>query len=678
MLRVGIDVGGTFTDLFAWRAGGAELRTAKVMTTPNDLIDGVLEAVEAADLELGEIETIVHGSTTATNALIERTYPEPAFITTEGFRDTIEMGRPHREHLYDPYQQRPAPLVRRTNRYPVREKIRADGSIRTSLDEEQVRSVARRIAESGTRNVAVGLINSYANSAHERRIGELVREEIPGALVALSSDNPKFRELPRFVTAVVRAALLPVMGEYLERLEATLRGRGFEGSLFVIKSNGGMIHSSGARECAEELIESGPAGGVAAAAALCEHFRDGKGLLCTDMGGTSFDVCLIEDGQGLVRDDYEIDWDLPIVTPMLDIRSVGAGGGSIAWIDGGGSIRLGPRSAGADPGPACYGRGGTEPTVTDANLLLGRLEPTLGGKLRLDPDAAERAVATVAEPLGLAVAACAEGIVRLCVEQVAAAMKLVSVDRGRDPRDYRLVSFGGAGPMHAAEIAALIGVETVIVPPLAGVASAFGGTMMDVRYDIETTFYMPCEGVDLLALNERLAALDAEGVGRLEADGFAAEEITLTRTAGMRYVGQSYEVDTPLPAEELDADAVRTVAEEFNACHLREHGVASEEFPAAFVNLRASVSGAVPKPELAGLFAQTAAIGAPSGTTREVLFGGIAHETPIYQRRELGLDARLEGPAIIQDVDATVLIPPGDRVVLDSLGNVVISIGRRR
>lgn len=278
-------------------------------------------------------------------------------------------------------------------------------------------------------------------------------------------------------------------------------------------------------------------------------------------------------------------------------------GGSIAWIDGGGSIRLGPRSAGADPGPACYGRGGTEPTVTDANLLLGRLEPTLGGKLRLDPDAAERAVATVAEPLGLAVAACAEGIVRLCVEQMAAAMKLVSVDRGRDPRDYRLVSFGGAGPMHAAEIAALIGAETVIVPPLAGVASAFGGTMVDVRHDVETTFYMPCEGVDLAALNERPAALDAEGVGRLEADGFAAEEITLTRTAGIRYVGQSYEVDTPLPAEELDADAVRTVAEEFNACHLREHGVASEEFPAAFVNLRASVSGAVPKPELAGLFA---------------------------------------------------------------------------
>ena len=581
MLRIGIDVGGTFTDLFAWDAGAAGFRTAKVMTTPHDLTEGVLAAIDAAEVELDQIETIVHGSTTATNALIERTYPEPAFITTDGFRDTIEMGRPHRKHLYDPYQQKPAPLVRRTNRFPVREKIRADGSVRTPLDEEQVRSVARRIREQGTRNVAVGLINSYANAAHEHRIGALLAEELPGALVALSSDNPKFRELPRFVTAIVRAALLPVMSEYLGRLEQALHSGGFTGSFFVIKSNGGMMQASAAKERAEELIESGPAGGVAAAAALSEHFRDGKGLLCTDMGGTSFDVCLIEDGRGLVRDDYEIDWDLPIVTPMLDIRSVGAGGGSVAWIDDGGSIRLGPRSAGADPGPACYGRGGVEPTVTDANLLLGRLEPTLGGKLRLDAEAAERALATVAEPLGLTVPACAEGIVRLCVEQMAAAMKLVSIDRGRDPRDYRLVSFGGAGPMHAAEIAALIGSETVIVPPLAGVASAFGATMMDVRHDVEATFYMACEQADLAALNDQLGALDGEGTARLEAEGFPAAEIVLTRSAGMRYVGQSYEVDTPLPAGELDADAVRAVAAEFNACHLREHGVASDDFAAA-------------------------------------------------------------------------------------------------
>ena len=677
MFRVGIDVGGTFTDLFAWEPGGG-VRTAKVMTTPADLTLGVLGAIETAGLALGEIETVVHGSTTATNALIERSYPEPALITTEGFRDTIEMGRPHRKHLYDPYQQRPAPLVRRRNRFTVREKTRANGTIRTPLDEAGVRSAARHISGRGIQSVAVGLLNSYANPAHERRIGELLTEEIPGVLVALSSDNPKFRELPRFVTAVVRAALLPVMGEYLEQLEGTLHEAGFAGSFYVIKSNGGMMRADAAKERAEELIESGPAGGVAAAAALSEHFDDGKGLLCTDMGGTSFDVCLIEDGQGLVRDDYEIDWDLPIVTPMLDIRSVGAGGGSIAWIDDGGSIRLGPRSAGADPGPACYGRGGSEPTVTDANLLLGRLEPTLGGKLSLDRDSAERAVATIAEPLALSVEDCAEGIVRLCVEQMAAAMKLVSIDRGRDPRDHRLVSFGGAGPMHAAEIAALIGSETVVVPPLAGVASALGATLMDVRHDVETTFYMECDDANLGALNERLSALDAAARARLEAEGFAVEAVTLERTAGMRYVGQSYEVDTPLPPGELDEHAVRDVAAQFNACHLREHGVASDEFPAAFVNLRTSAAAAVAKPELAELFSQAAAAGTEPVVRRAVRFRGAEHDTPIYRRSALEQEVELAGPAIVEDVNATIFVPPGDRASVDELGNVLISIGAAR
>ena len=675
MFRVGIDVGGTFTDLFAWDRSGPGFRTAKVMTTPDDLTVGVLGAIETARLELVEIETIVHGSTTATNALIERSYPEPAFITTEGFRDTIEMGRPHRKHLYDPYQQRPAPLVRRTNRFTIREKMRADGAVRTPLEEDDVRSAARQIAARGTRSVAVGLINSYANPAHERRIGELLAEEIPGVFVALSSDNPKFRELPRFVTAVVRAALLPVMSEYLERLEHALQAGGFEGSFYVIKSNGGMMRDSAAKERAEELIGSGPAGGVAAAASLSEHFDDGKGLLCTDMGGTSFDVCLIEDGQGLVRDDYEIDWDLPIVTPMLDIRSVGAGGGSIAWIDDGGSIRLGPQSAGADPGPACYGRGGTEATVTDANVVLRRLEPTLGGKLRLDVDAAERAVATIAEPLGLTVEDCAEGIVRLCVEQMAAAMKLVSIDRGRDPRDHRLVSFGGAGPMHAAEIAALIGCETVIVPPLTGVASAFGATMMDVRHDVETTFYMACEGADLEALNARLGSLEDEGRSRLEAEGFTAEEITLERTAGMRYVGQSYEVDTPLPLGELDADAVGLVAEEFNACHLREHGVASDQFPAAFVNLRTSAAASVDKPDLRELFADVSSEDGSPAERRSVRFGGAEHDTPVYQRNQLAQGTQVDGPTVIEDANATIFVPPGDRATVDRLGNVLISVG---
>ena len=502
MFRVGIDVGGTFTDLFAWDMDTGEVRTAKALTTRSYLPRGVLDALDQAAIEPAKIETFVHGSTTATNALIERKFPEPALITTEGFRDTIEIGRQRRRHLYDPYQQKPRPLVRRRHRFTVPEKMRASGQATRPLDEGAARDVARRIGELGFENVAIAFINSWANRSHEDRMREILLDEVPNAHVGLSADIPKFRELGRFVTTVVRAALLPVMGDYLESLEGELQSRGFAGVFYVIKSNGGVVRASVARSHPEELIESGPAGGVAAAAVLSDLVGNPQ-LIATDMGGTSFDVCLVEDMQGLVRDDYEIEWDMPIVTPMLDIRSIGAGGGSIAWIDEGGSLRVGPQSAGSDPGPACYGKGGGQPTVTDANLLLGRLDPTLGGKFQLDEEAARAAVATVAETLGMGVLECAEGIVKICTENMASAIKIVTIDRGRDPRDYALVSFGGAGPMHAWAIAPSVGIEKIIIPPFAGVASAFGATMMDVRHDIEATFYMPCADADFESLNDK-------------------------------------------------------------------------------------------------------------------------------------------------------------------------------
>jgi N-methylhydantoinase A len=530
MLRVGVDVGGTFTDLFAWDMETGAVRTAKSLTTRDDLTRGVVNALAEAKIDLSQVATFVHGSTTATNALIERKFPEPALVTTEGFRDTIEIGRQRRAHLYDPYQQKPRPLVRRRHRFTVSEKMRANGVASKPLDEQDARTVAGRIRDLGITNVAVAFINSYVNRAHEDRMAAILREEIPEARIGLSADIPKFRELGRFVTTVVRAALLPVMGDYIGRLESELKARGFGGIFYVIKSNGGVMQASMAKERPEELIESGPAGGVAAASFLSSLIGREQ-IVSTDMGGTSFDVCLLEEGRGLVRDDYEIEWDMPIVTPMLDIRSIGAGGGSIAWVDEGGSLRVGPRSAGSDPGPACYGRGGTEPTVTDANLLLGRLDPTLGGKLQLDVAAAEAAMRRVAEPLGLNLLQCAEGIIRICAENMASAIKMVSIDRGRDPRDHALISFGGAGAMHAWAIAPSVGIETIVVPPFAGVASAFGATMMDVRHDVETTFYMACDGADLDQLNARFADIENEGLGRLHQEGFADEDVELVRTA---------------------------------------------------------------------------------------------------------------------------------------------------
>jgi N-methylhydantoinase A len=675
MLRVGIDVGGTFTDLFAWDLESGAVRTAKVLTTKDDLVRGVMDAVRLANADLRDVKVFTHGSTTATNALIERSFPEPALITTEGFRDTIEIGRQRRAHLYDPYQQKPRPLVRRRHRFVVPEKMRADGSVSRPLDERSARDVARRIRDLGMKNIAIAFINSYANPSHENLMREIVLEEIPDALVAMSSETPKFRELGRFVTTVVRAALLPVMSTYLERLETELRSHGFGGIFYVIKSNGGVMQASGARLHPEELIESGPAGGVAAAAYLSTMVGY-RQIVSTDMGGTSFDVCLIEEGRGLIRDDYQIDWDMPIVTPMLDIHSIGAGGGSIAWIDEGGSLRVGPRSAGADPGPACYGRGGTEPTVTDANLVLGRLDPTLGGKLTLDVCAAEGAIRKVAEPLGLGLLECAEGIIRICAENMASAIKMVSIDRGRDPRDYALASFGGAGAMHAWAIAPSAGIDTIVVPPFAGVASAFGATIMDVRHDVDSTLYMPCDGADLSYLNQRFSQLEEEALARLAEEGFSRSEVDLVRTAGMRYIGQSYEVDTPIPSGELTEQALTQIVADFHRVHQREHGVSSEQFPTAFVNLRVTAIGKVEKLDLRSNLGTVATANGHGPTTkaqRQVYFEGAFVDCPVYDGHQLHAQAQLDGPAIVEYADSEIVVPPGAKARTDEGRNLIIS-----
>lgn len=672
MKRVGIDVGGTFTDLSVWDLETGQGRTAKSLTTPEDLSDGVFNSLAAAEVDLADVDLLVHGSTTAINSLIERSFPEPAFLTTDGFRDLVELGRAHREHIYDPYQQKPVPLSRRRNRFGIPGRVRPDGSVSRELDEAAVREAAARIRERGIGNVAVGYLNSYANPVHEIRTREILEEEIPGVMVAVSSDIPKFRELGRFTTAIVRAALLPVMGNYFDRLEQRLDENGFRGSLCVIKSNGGIVRAASAKERPEELIESGPAGGVAAAALLTE--RTGRShLVTTDMGGTSFDVCLVEDGQGLIRDDYEIEWDMPIIAPMLDIRSIGAGGGSVAWIDEGGSLRVGPRSAGSAPGPACYGLGGTEPTITDANLVLGRLDPGLGGKIDLDVDAARTAVATVAEPLGLDVLECAEGIIRIGTESMAGAIKMISVDRGRDPRDYSIVTFGGAGAMHTAAIAMALGIREVIVPPFAGVASAFGATAMDFRLDTDRTWYSNCADIDPKELESEYLELERETRDRLVEHGAEAEQIELTRTAGMRYVGQSYEVETEVPAGSLDEQSMAQLIENFHDAHQLEHGVRSDDFEVAVVNLRVTGIGRVEKPDPDS----TAPAGGEDGSaagSRPVYFGGEWIDTPVHQAATLHGLGSIPGPAVIQYDETTLILPPGSEGRIDEFHNLVISI----
>jgi len=673
MWRVGIDVGGTFTDLFAWEEETQQSVTTKVLTTKHDRALGVLQVIGQAQLPLERIATLIHGSTTATNALIERSYPPAAMVTTEGFRDTIEIGRQRRERLYDPYQTKPRPLIPRRYRLTVPERVSAQGEVLVPLDEDAAHRVADRIAAMELGSVAVAFINAYVNPAHEQRMGEILRARLPHVYIALSSDTrPKFRELGRFVTTAIRAVLLPVMSAYFDRLATRLRERGFRGSLFIIKSNGGMMGVELAKQRPEELIESGPAGGVAYASYLSARSGFNRAIH-TDMGGTSFDASIVEDGHGLITHEYELEWEVPVITPMLDIRSVGAGGGSIAWVDQGGSLRVGPQSAGADPGPACYSRGGTEATVTDANLLLGRLEPTLGGKFTLDRQAAEEAVAKVARQVNLDTLRAAEGIIFITCENMAQAIKMVLIDRGRDPRDFVLVSFGGAGPMHACFIARALNIPQVVVPAYAGVASAFGATAMDLRHDLETFLYSPVEGVDLVRLNQLYDRLEEQGRALLAQEALTHDRVSVSRGAQMRYIGQAYEVETPVPAERLTTAVLPQIVQNFHREHEREYGVASAQFAPAFVSLGVTVIGHNEKPPIVQASAATGLD--PRKGERRVYFAGHWLAAPVYDGQRLTQGFSLRGPAIVEYSHSCAVLPPDTTAVVDELENLVISLG---
>lgn len=674
MFRIGVDIGGTFTDLYAWDESNptsAGVRTAKVLSTPQDPSVGVLDALAKAGITAAEIATFVHGTTIATNALIERKYPEPALITTAGFRDVLEIGRQRRKALYDPYQVKPTPLISRRNRYTVSEKLGVDGSVVVPLDVEQLRRVVREINDRAITNIAIAFINSYQSGEHERLARDIVLDVIPHARIALSSETrPKVRELGRFVTTAIRAAMLPVVGDYMSRLEEQLAEQGSTAPLYIVKSNGGMMSSQAAKERPEELIESGPAGGVAAGAYL-GRLLNMPNLIVTDVGGTSFEAALLENNRGLVTDEYELEWEMPVTVPMLDIRSIGAGGGSIAWIDDGGSLRVGPQSAGAVPGPACYGGGGLQPTVTDANLVLGRISPNLGGKFDLDIEAAEKAVATVADRLGLSVAECAEGIVRIVGEGMATAIRMVSSDRGRDPRDHTLVAFGGAGGLHAFDIAKAAGVQRIVVPPYAGVACAFGAITMDVRHDLEETFYAAFDGIDLGALNAAYEALELRAREILARDGVAGDAAVLDRFAAMRYVGQSYEVTTPVPNGRLDESSLDAITKSFYAEHEREYGLYSEEFPMAIVNLRVTAVGFTDKPS-DNAMAGTPASAVSEPSQRSVFFDGQFGVVSIYDSNSVSAGSSIAGPAIIEQDHGVVVVPPGAQAVLDTYGNVIV------
>lgn len=676
-LRVAVDIGGTFTDLCVLDERSGEIRIGKVPSTPDDPIEGALEALVKAGVSLEEVTLFSHGTTVATNALITRRLPRAAMVVTKGFRDVIEIGRSTKEDLWDAYQDNPPPYVRRRDRLPVAEHTDTYGRVTQPLDEAEAREVARILRKRGVESVAVCFINSYANPENERRMKEILEAELPGVPVSTSSEVlPEIFEHERFSTTVVNAALRPVVGEYALRFNETLRERGYRSDLLLLHSGGGVMTPQSAEQHAGRLAGSGIAAGALASryiGNLC-GYPNSIGL---DMGGTSCDVSIVLGGECTVTRDWYVEYGSPICFPSIDVKTIGAGGGSIAWIDEAGSLRSGPQSAGSDPGPASYQRGGELPTNTDANLLLGRLGSELvGGDLVLDVPAADAAIRRhVAEPLGLDPVEAAQAILRVANANMADAVRLVSIMRGHDPRDFALVAFGGAGALHGADIARDLAIPTVIVPPYPGVTSALGCLLVDIRHDLALTYLVRTEDADLDALEDAFRELEREARERLDHEGVATDRVILQRSIDMRYLGQWRSIAVPVPAP---LESVAAAVEAFGAAHQREYNYRRDEASIEIFRLNLTAIGTTPKAE----FARSEVRGGTAvyRTKRPVHFDAAvgAIETPIYWRPELLVGSVLEGPAVIEQLDTTTVVPPGTRCEVDSWGNLRLHVGDAR
>lgn len=664
--RVGVDIGGTFTDLFAYDAKTGKSTSFSSPSTPANYADGVLNVIDKAGLKYEDIEVIVHGTTVATNAIIQSNYEEVAFVTTKGMRDLVEIGRFHREKLYDPYQQKSKPIVGRNNRYTIDERIDKSGNELVPVNIEEVKQVAEAIKEKGIKSVAVGFLNSYANNGHENQVVEILKNQLPDAYVVASTNIIKsIGALGRFSTGIINASLYHLVSNYIENLDSRLRERGFKGTLLLVQSNGGTITADLVRFKPETLLTSGPAGGVVGALAIGKT-SGSEDIITFDMGGTSTDISIVEKGKPNMCSDYEIDWDVPVPIPMIEIVAIGAGGGSIAWIDSGGSLRVGPKSAGANPGPVCYGLGGTEPTVSDANLVLGYLDADafLGGDMKLDIESAKASIEKLGKKLGLSMYQTAEGILEIVSENMSNAVKEVTVGKGRDPRDFAISAFGGAGSLHAVAVSEKVGVPTVIVPPDPGNLCAFGDINMNLQNEIEKFFYSKLAEVDIKELNKKFSEMDREGVEMLKSQKAKYDKTVIKHMVSMRYVGQSYELEIPCEDKIIDRDTIEKLAANFHEEHEKIYYVCDLNGELEITKLRTTVIGESIKD--INLKGKNGPTGDAKPTTKDVYIGKEFVEAKIYQRKDIKHTDRILGPAIIREAKASTLIPPGKICTIDA------------
>lgn len=703
--RIGVDIGGTFTDGTLVDSVTGQVTTSKVLSTPADPGSAFISAVhKLLNMDGGiapeMVEHVVHATTVATNAIIEGKLAKTAFITTEGFRDMLEIARQIRPSLYDLQFEKPPPLVPRQLCFEVPERLDAKGQVVTPLDDDAVARVVELIAESEVEAVAVCLLHSYRNPDHEQRVGKALRARLPDVIISLSSDVvPEFREYLRASTTVINAAVSPIVSIYLASISEKLLAAGINSDLLVMQSNGGVYPAEAASRSPVFMVESGPAAGAVAAAALGLALGH-PDVISFDMGGTTAKASLIRDGKPHVTKDYSVGSEAqrgtgafggasgyPVRTPVVDLVEIGAGGGSVAWVDSGGALRVGPHSAGADPGPVCYGLGGTEPTITDANLVLGRLDPNYfaGGEMSLDVAASREAIREgCAEPLGLSIEEAAHGIIEIANTAMVNALRLVSVQRGHDPRDFMLIAFGGAGPAHAVRIAEQAGIPRVLIPLGPGTASALGLLVTDMRMEGSATLIVRSDEVEMSLIEGEFERLESAGIEAHRAAASASGEPTFERAVEMRYWGQSFELSVATPnRQKIDDEWMKELVESFHKAHETAYGFRVNDEPVELVNLRLTTVGKIARPQMRKLeatgndasvaskgerpvyFAENDTITGSDGTNRFL-------QTTVYDRAKLPAGAVFDGPVIIEEPDCTTVVQPAWQVKVDEYGNLTI------
>ena len=684
-VRIGVDVGGTFTDIVCFDEQEGDFRLLKVPSTPDRpstaVVEGTRRVLSQFEVPAESVGFFIHGTTVATNTILERKGAEVALLVTAGFRDVPYIMRQDRPRLYDYFQQRPQPLIPRERRFEVPERMLYTGQVSRPLQEEPTRQLLRRLKELEIRDIAVCLLHSYVNPSHERALRDWIRQEIPEARVSLSSDIlPEFKEFERLSTTAVNAYVMPSVGSYLQRLEEGLDSLKIPSGLHIMQSNGGIMTSETAQSHCVHMVLSGPAAGALSGLVLgrkagLDH------IISIDVGGTSADVAVARDGNLHFAEESEIAGQI-LKIPAIEINTVGAGGGSIAWVDSGGALQVGPQSAGAHPGPACYRRGGSRPTVTDANVVLGRLNAShlLGGEMAIDAELSAKAIEEgIAAPLGLELVEAAEGIVRVINAVMAKAIRRLSVEKGYDPREFTLVSFGGGGPLHAAELAADLQIPRVLVPPVPGVSSALGLITADFRHDYVRTVLWKQQQASLGQFKAQLGEMQAAALAQMKKEGVASDLVVFVAASDLRYEGQGFSLPVSFDLEELSGwNDLAPLIRRFHQRHQETYGYHDRQAATEVVNLRLAAIGRLAPATLAQLPRRQPDPGPALEGTRKIYVEGRFTDAEVYRRSGLGWGSVVTGPAIVEQLDSTTLILPGQRAETDEFGNLMIAWENRQ